>query len=115
MNDDPNVIDDLFKRASEFSVTYFELQKLKMVKRITVSVSEMVPGLIAVSLVIIFLLFISLALALWLGDYLGRIYLGFLIVAAFYLATGLICYFLFKGRIKKNTASYLIKQVFRLN
>jgi Putative Actinobacterial Holin-X, holin superfamily III len=113
MKDDQNLIDDLFKKATEFSETYIELQKLKMVKKITMSVSEMVPGLIAVSFLIIFLLFISLALALWLGDYLGRICLGFLIVSAFYLVAGLILYFFFKGPIRKITAGYLLKQIFR--
>jgi len=113
MNEDPTLIDSLFKRLTEFGLTYFELLKLKAISRITATASALFPDIIVSTLILIFLLFINLGLAFWLGEVLGRIYLGFLTVAAFYLLLGLFSHIFMRGWLKKIAANYFIRKIFR--
>jgi hypothetical protein len=113
MKEDPNLFDGLFKRVTEFSVTYIELLKLKSINRIIKVISGIFPDFIVSTFFVLFLLFINLGLALWLGDVLGKIYLGFLIIGVFYFIVGLVTRFFFRGWIKKVTANYFIRQFFK--
>ncbi len=112
MNDDPTLVDSLFKRVTEFSLTYVELLKLKTISRFTTVVSTVFPDIIVITLILIFLLFVNLGLAFWLGDVFGRMYLGFLTVAAFYLFLGLISHIFMRGWLKKVATNYFIKRIF---
>ena len=113
MNDDPDLIDGLVKRLTEFGLTYLELIKLKTINKATNIVSAIFPDLIVSTLFMIFLFFLSLGLALWLGDVLGKIYLGFIAVSLFYFVLGLVSHFFMRGRFKKASENYFIKQFFR--
>lgn len=107
------LIDALFKRVTEFSITYLELIKLKAINRVSEIISAIVPDLITGTLMIVFLLFINLGLAFWLGDIFGKVYLGFLLVAGFYLVLGIISRLFMRGWLKKVASDYFIKQIFR--
>lgn len=115
MNEDPTLIDTLFKRVSEFSITYIELLKLKAINKSTEVVSSVLPDLVVSILLFVFLLFINLGVAFWIGDLLGRMYQGFLIVAAFYFLLGFIFHFFMRGWLKKATADYFVKRIFKEN
>ena len=113
MNEDPTLIDSLFRRVTEFGMTYIELLKLKAISRITAIASSVFPDIIVSALIVIFLLFVNLGLAFWLGDVLGRLYLGFLAVAVFYLFLSLVSHIFMRGWLKKVAANYFIKRIFR--
>lgn len=113
MKNDPDLIDELFKRVSEFSITYIELIKLKTVNSITEAVSALFPGFVVSILLAAFILFLNLGLAVWLGDMFGKLYYGFFIVAAFYLVLGFFSHFFIKGWFKKIAGNYFVKQLFR--
>jgi Cu(I)/Ag(I) efflux system membrane protein CusA/SilA len=80
-------------------------QQLRATKRLSI--------VIPISLILIFLLFVNLGLAFWLGDIFGRMYLGFLTVAAFYLLLGLISHIFMRGWLKKVATDYFLKRIFR--
>jgi hypothetical protein len=113
MKEDPTLIDTLFKRVTEFSVTYIELLKLKTINRASEVLSAIFPDLIVSTLMLVFLLFANLGLAFWLGDVFGRVYFGFLTVAGFYLLLGFIFHFFMRGWFRKVAANYFIKQFFK--
>lgn len=113
MKEDSNLFDSLFKRVTEFSITYIELLKLKSIDKIIKVISGMFPDFVFTAFLVIFLLFINLGLALWLGDLLGKIYLGFLLVGAFYLILGVVTRIFLSGWIKKSSANYFIRQFFK--
>ena len=113
MKEDSSLTDNLFERLTKFAVTYVELIKLKAIDRTTEVVSAAAPDLITSSLMLVFLLFINVGVALWLGDILGKIYFGFMAVAGFYLVLGLVFHFFMRGWFKKVTGNYLIKQVLK--
>jgi hypothetical protein len=113
MKEDPTLIDTLFKRVTEFSMTYIELIKLKNLDRASEIISSIFPDFIVSTLILTFLLFINLGLAFWLGDVLGKVYWGFLLVAGFYFVLGLVFHFFMRGWVKKTASNYFVKQFFK--
>ena len=86
---------------------------LKALDKTSEVVSSIVP-VSAVSIVIgSFMLFFNVGLAFWLGEIFGRIFFGFFVIAAFYLITGSILYFLLKNWLKKIARTYIITQLLK--
>jgi hypothetical protein len=113
MKEDPTVVDTLFERVTQYTLTYIELVKLKTINRVTEVASAVFPDVIVLSMLFIFALFANLGLAFWLGDLFGKVYLGFLLVAGFYLILGCVSHFFMRGWFKKIAVNYFIKQLFR--
>ena len=94
MEEKDNLLESLLDSAKEYGITSFELAKLKALDKATDVVSSLVPVTIVFVLVALFLLFLSLGVAFWLGDLLGKTFYGFFVVAGFYILCGLILQFL---------------------
>lgn len=109
MEENKRMIESLFASTTEYAKTSLELVKLKTLDKATDIVSSAVPNSIVIVLLAIFLLFLNLGMALWLGDILGKSFLGFFIVAAFYVVIGLIIHFFMHKKIKSLVGNYFIK------
>lgn len=77
-------IQELIERAVDYGKTTMELLKLKAIDKSINVISLLVAKTILIMVVAMFLLAGSTALALWLGELLGKAYYGFLIVAGFF-------------------------------
>lgn len=113
MDDKVNQIESLFERATEYGKTSFELAKLKVIDKITDFVSSLLPQSVVFVLIAVFILFLNLGLAFWLGEILGKIYYGFFIVACFYCIAGIIIHFFMHKKLKKIAGNYFIKKVLK--
>lgn len=113
MEENPNMIESLFERAADYGKTSFELAKLKALDKITDFVSSLIPHSVVIVLISLFILFLSLGLAFWLGDILGKMYYGFLAVAGLYGFAGVIIHFFMHKWLKKVAGNYFIKQVLK--
>ena len=113
MEDNSNLIESLLERATEYSKTSYELVKLKALEKTSDVVSSFVPHYFVFVLIASFMLFLSLGLSLWLGEILGKIYYGFLVVAAFYGILGLMLHFFMQKWLKKVVGNYFIKKVLK--
>lgn len=89
MQDNENTIESLIKRTAEYGKTSFYLAKLKALDKTSDIVSSFVPAAIVLFFILSFLFFISVGLALWLGEILVNTYYGFFVVAALYGFTGI--------------------------
>ena len=69
--------------------------------------------LIVVFVISTFILFLSVGIALLLGEWLGKLYYGFFIIAVFYLVVGIVMHFYLHKWIKKPVADLIIKQVLK--
>jgi hypothetical protein len=105
------LLDPLLSSAVDYSKTVYELLKLKVLEKFSGTASTLVSVALVLFVVSIFLLFVNLGLAIWLGYLLGKIYFGFFVVAAFYLIVGLVLHFFFHHRIKKMFCNYIIKEM----
>lgn len=71
----------LFAKTEQYAVSTFELYKLKSIAR-SADVASLVTARIAVgAFAILVFLFLNIGVALWLGDAMGKAYLGFFAVA----------------------------------
>ena len=113
MEDNTKLLESLLERASEFGKTSLELVKLQTLDKTTDVVSSLVPQSVVMALIVTFMLFLNLGLALWLGDILGKPFWGFFVVAAFYILAGIIIHFFMHNWIKKLVGNYIIKRVLK--
>jgi hypothetical protein len=113
MEDTSKSIETLLERTTEYVKTSLELFKLKSVYKTSDVVSSMLPGTVFVFLVILFILFLSFGLAYYLGNILGGISFGFLIVAGFYGLIGIVLHFLMHNWIKSHIRNYIHKQLLK--
>ena len=113
MQDQAKMIETLLEDATEYGKTSLEIVKLKAVDKSSEVISSIVFQTILYVLVISFIVFVNLGLAIWIGKLLGQLYMGFFVMAAFYLVAGLIYYFFFQEKIKKQVSEYIIKQVLK--
>ena len=111
MQENANMIESLIERTTEYGKTSFELIKLKALDKTSDVVSSLVPNAIIIVFFLSFMLFLSVGLALWLGEMFGKTYYGFLLVAAFYGVTAILFYIVMHKWIKKLVCNNIIKQV----
>jgi hypothetical protein len=113
MEDKAKLLESLLNSATDYGVTTYELIKLKALDKTADVVSSVVPHSVVLILLSSFMLFLNLGIAFWLGEILGKLFYGFLIIAGFYLLTGSIIYFLIYKWIKKTVCNYVIKQMLK--
>lgn len=111
MEENAKMIESLIERTTQYGKTSFELIKLKALEKTSEVVSSLVSNSIVIVFFLSFMFFLSVGLALWLGEILGKIYYGFLLVAAFYSIAGILFYFVMHKQIKKLVGNNIIKQV----
>lgn len=113
MEENSKLIESILERTTEYGKTTLELVKLKALDKTTDAVSSLFPNSLVFAMVVIFIFFLNLGLALWLGELLGRVFFGFLIVAGFYGLLGLVVHFLLHKWLKKIAGNFFIKQVLK--
>jgi len=104
------LIDPLLERVEAYGNTTIELLKLKSIDK-TADVSATFMSRLLLIIVLAFLaLSLNVAVALWLGEVLGKPYYGFLMVAAFYTVVAIVIYFMHPF-IKSRINNSIIKQL----
>lgn len=99
------LIEPLFEKFKDYGKTSMELVKLKSINKTSDILSTLLARLFLLLSMTFFLISFNIAVALWLGDLIGKTYDGFLIVAAFYGVVGVILYFIqpaMKARINDS-------------
>ncbi len=106
-----NAMEPLVEKVEAYSKTSFELLKLKALDK-TADVSSTLASRSLFTLVVsFFALSLNIAIALWLGDLLGKTYYGFLIVAGCYALAGAVL-LIIHPFIKSRANNVIIKQLF---
>jgi len=108
-----NSIESLFEKAETYGKTTYELTKLKLLETTNIVVTSLIARLAVVLMVAMFSFVMSIAVALWLGDILGKAYYGFFIVAGFYFISGLVLHFFLHKWVKKPLSEFIIKQALK--
>ena len=103
-----NLIEPLLERFKDYGKTSFELIKLKSIDKTADVAATIITRLCFVVTLVIFLITLNIAAALWIGDMMGKSYEGFLIVAGFYAIVGIVIYFM-QPSIKAKVLDSVIK------
>lgn len=112
MESKSSLIEPLLERAEEYGKVSFELAKLKTLDKTADIVSTLLSRLIVLFFLTLFLLILSIGIALWLGDLLGKNYYGFLIVASFYGFIGIVLVVIHPF-LKTRLNNSIVKQMFK--
>ncbi len=97
MEPDPNKVESLLKNASDHLETKFKLFKWKVALKSAEVVSGNASRLVLLAFLSLFVFVLSIAVGLYLGELLGKIYYGFFVLAGFYGLCVFIVY-LFKDK-----------------
>jgi hypothetical protein len=113
MEDNAKLIESLLEKAAEYGKSSYELVKLKALDKTSDAVSSFIPHSVVFVIIAVFILFLNLGLAFWLGEILGKTFFGFFAVAAFYGVTGIVLHFFMRKWLKKVVSNYFIKQMLK--
>jgi len=104
-------IEELIEKAGEYGKTSIELLKLKAIDKSVSVISSLAVKTVLLIVVAMLILSISIGVALWTGELLGRPYHGFFVMAGFY-ALATIVLFLFRDQwIRKPVNESMIKKI----
>jgi hypothetical protein len=78
-------IELLYKKAKDYADINMELIKLNSIDKIADVLSSLVSRIVIFMFVVMFVLLVNIALSLYLGELLGKDYLGYAVVAVIYL------------------------------
>lgn len=113
MKDKVVLIEVLFEKVESYTKTTLELYRLRAIDKITDVFATLASSLVIAVIIALFFILISIGLALYLGEILGKDYFGFFALGGFY---GLIALIIAMNRrvwleIKLN--DFLINQIFK--
>jgi len=106
-----SVIESLVERVEEYGKTSYDLFRLKIIDKLSATVSSVVSRLFAIVFLFIFIIILHVALALWLGELLGKGYYGFFCVAALDAVIWMVLHFLMHNWFKKRIGNSIISQL----
>lgn len=113
MEENAKMLESLYEKAVDYGVTSFELIKLKALDKTAEVASSFIPQVIVFAVFASFLLLLNFGLAFWIGDMLGKVFLGFFIVAGFYGVIVVVLHFFMHKWMKKHFQNYIIKLMFK--
>ena len=108
MENNPSHLEKLIEKVELYSKTSLELYKYNAILRSADIFSSLAAKLLIFLLITIFMLFVNIALALWIGKELGESYYGFFVVAAVYFFLGILIYLFRNNLIKHPVSNYII-------
>ena len=109
--EDKSSFEALLERAEDYTKTSIELIKLKAVDKFSDGASSAASKVLAVFFFVFFFLMLSIGLSLWLGDVLGKVWYGFMAVAALYGILFAVLFFVRHNWLKKMVGNSIIKSM----
>lgn len=111
MTDNVTPLEALFERAEEYGKTSVDLLKLHAIDKSADVVSSLVSRLAVIIAVALFVLIISIGLALLAGELLGKSYYGFFLIGGLYAFIALLLYVFRHQLIKFPISNSIITQL----
>lgn len=108
-------VEELAETVKDYVNTRIESAKLGIAEKSSVVIANVIAGFIVAGVFMFFVVFGSTALAFGLGEWIGRTWAGFLIVAFLYLLIGIIVWFARIKLIQLPLMNAFIKQLFSEN
>ncbi|RTY95033.1 hypothetical protein [Flavobacterium sp. GT3R68] len=113
MKDKVILIEMLIDKIEQYSKTTIELYKLKAIDKSTDVFASLGSRIIIFIIIALFFIVLSMGVALYLGEVLGKSYYGFFAVASFYGLTAIILFMIRKSHIEKSFNDYIVNQIFK--
>lgn len=111
MNTEMGLMNPLLERAKVYTKISVEILKLKSLEKAAETSALLISSLLLAIPIILCAFSVTIGIALWLGNLLGKNYYGFFVVALCYSLIGIILFFTQNG-IKLRINNLIIKQIF---
>ncbi len=108
-------IEKLIEKAELFSKTTLELCKFNAIYKAANVFSTLAIRLVLLLVAVFISLLVNIGLALFLGEYFGKTYYGFFLIALFYVLLGIVIYLFRKQWIKTPVSNFIISQSLKEN
>ena len=109
MEDKTTSVEVLLARVQAYTKTSIELFKLKATDKLAELTSNAASGFVILVILVLFFVNLNIAIALLLGDLLGKTWLGFVLISALYACIGWIIYLFRNKWIKKPVRNSIIE------
>lgn len=113
MKDKVILIEVLFEKVESYTKTTLELYRLRAIDKITDVFATIASSLIIAVIIALFFILISIGLALYLGELLGKSYYGFFALSGFYALIALIIAMNRRAWLEIKLNDFLINQIFK--
>lgn len=104
-------LENLIAKAGDVTETKIELFKLKIAGKISETVSSLISLMAIVVFTVGAITIVSMGVAYWIGQQMGKISYGFFIVGGFYAVVGLLMYRFRKTWIKRPISNLIIDKL----
>ena len=111
--EDKSKIEQIYERVEQYVLTSVELYKLKALQKVAGVATSLITSFLLAIFGLLFLLFVSIGLAVYLGEVMGRIHYGFMIVAGIYLLFSIIVYILRAQVLKDKVNTFIVRKIFK--
>ena len=111
MEHNTTTIEKLIEKAEIYSKTTLDLLKYEAVYKSADIFSNLAVKLAITLVVVVFLLFMNIGLALFLGTYLGEVYYGFIVVGLAYLLISILLLIFKEEWIKNPVSNFIISKM----
>jgi hypothetical protein len=111
MEEQSDLIESLIEKGEQYGRTSFKLFKLKTLDKSADVGSNIVSWLVVIVFAVLFFLILNIGIALWIGELLGKSYLGFFAVSGFYAFLALVSFVFRKQLIKAPINNSIISQI----
>ena len=106
-------VEELMKSVEEYGKTSFDLLRLQAAQKGSVIMSNMLVGVSILIPALMCIMALNIAAAFWLGELLGKVYFGFLVVAGFYFVVGLFLFLTRHHLIEKPVLKMILSQILK--
>jgi len=106
-------IEELIASLKNYTNTTIELIKLETAEHYSAIMANLISKFIVGLVIVLFVFFLSLGICFYLSELLGNSYLGFAIIAGFYLFLGIILSIGRKSLLKKGIQNRIIHEMFQ--
>ncbi len=111
--EDKSKIEQIYERVEQYVLTTVELYKLKALQKVAETATTVITSVLMGLFGLLFLLFVSVGLAVYLGEIMGRMHYGFMIVAGIYLLFAIVVYVLRTAVLKDKLNTYIVRKIFK--
>ena len=108
MNSQERTIESLFEKAEDYSKTSLELLKLNAIDKTADVVSSLITRMTLFAVTTLFIFVITIGVALWIGELLGKTYLGFFVMGGVHVTIALLIYTFRREWIEKRIRQFII-------
>ena len=110
MEEPQKIIEPLLKSLTDYGHTYVELLRLKSIRQATAIGASILTQTLILLILTVSIVSLNIALALWLGDCMGKSYWGFLTVGGFYILIVLLL-LISKTQLRNKIQNSLIQKI----